>query len=47
MVYQKAGDYTLISKYSTNDPVEEYTAGQALCLPVIDGADGIYLLTQK
>lgn len=47
VVYQKAGDYTLISKYSTNDPVEEYTAGQALCLPVIDGADSIYLLTQK
>lgn len=47
VVYQKAGDYTLISKYSTNDPVEEYTAGQALCLPVIDGADAIYLLTQK
>lgn len=47
VVYQKAGDYTLISKYSTNDPVEEYTAGQALCLPVIDGADGIYLLTQE
>ena len=47
VVYEKAGDYTLISKYSTTDPVEEYTAGQALCLPVIDGADGIYLLTQK
>ena len=47
VVYEKAGDYTLISKYSTNDPVEEYTAAQALCLPVIDGADSIYLLTQK
>lgn len=46
--YQKAGDYILISKYSTSvDPVEEYTAGKALCLPVIDGADNIYLLTQK
>lgn len=47
VVYEKAGDYTLISKYSTNDPVEEFTAAQALCLPVIDGADSIYLLTQK
>lgn len=47
VIYQKAGLYTLISKYSTTDPVEEYTAGQAFCLPVIDGADGIYLLTQK
>lgn len=47
VTYEKAGRTTLISKYSTNDPVEEFTAGQALCLPVIDGADGIYLLTQK
>ena len=27
------------------DPLEEFTAAQALCLPVIDGVDGIYLLT--
>ena len=45
--YEKSGSFLLISKYSDNDPLEEYTAGQALCLPVIDGADGIYLLNAK
>ncbi len=42
--YQKSGSFLLVSKYSSTDPLEEFTAGQALCLPVIDGADGIYLL---
>lgn len=43
--YEKVGTHTLISKYSKVDPLEEFTAAQALCIPVIDGADGIYLLT--
>ena len=43
--YQKSGSFLLISKYSNNDPLEEFTSGQALVLPVIDGADSIYLLT--
>ena len=42
--YQKSGTHILVSKYSKTDPLEEFTAGQALVLPVIDGADGIYLL---
>ncbi len=42
--YQKSGSFLLISKYSNNDPLEEFTSGQALCIPVIDGADSIYLL---
>ena len=44
VAYQKLGSHTLISKYSKTDPLEEFTAGQALCLPVIDGADSIYIL---
>lgn len=47
VIYQKVCEYTLISKYSLTDPVEEYTAAQARCLPVIDGADEIFMLTQK
>lgn len=43
--YQKSGSHILVSKYSKNDPLEEFTAAQALCMPVIDGADAIYLLT--
>lgn len=42
--YQKSGSHTLLSKYSKTDPLEEFTAAQALCIPVIDGVDGIYLL---
>ncbi len=43
--YTKSGSYILVSKYSKTDPLEEFTAAQALCLPVIDGGDSIYLLT--
>lgn len=40
--YAKANEYTLISKYSKNDPLKEFTSSQALCLPVIEGVDEIY-----
>lgn len=43
--YQKSGSHILVSKYSKTDPLEEFTAGQALCMPVIDGSDSIYMLT--
>lgn len=42
--YQKSGSHILASKYSKTDPLEEFTAGQALVIPVIDGADSIYIL---
>lgn len=42
--YEKSGSHILVSKYSKTDPLEEFTAAQALCLPVIDGADNIYVL---
>lgn len=42
--YQKAGTHILVSKYSSTDPLQEYTAGQSLCMPVIDGGNSIYLL---
>ncbi len=42
--YAKSGSYILVSKFSKSDPLEEFTASQALLLPVIDGADGIYIL---
>lgn len=42
--YQKSGTHILVAKYSKTDPLEEYTTGQALAIPVIDGADSIYLL---
>ena len=42
--YVKSGSHILVSKYSTNDPFAEMTAAQAICLPVIDDVDGIYIL---
>lgn len=44
VVYTKAGSHILVSKYSQNDPLEEFTTGQALCLPVIDGVGEIFTL---
>ena len=45
--YQKSGTHVLVSKYSKTDPLEEFTAAQALCLPVIDGSDTIYRLSTE
>lgn len=42
--YEKSGSYVLVSKFSENNPLMEYTSAQAICLPVIDEADSIYLL---
>lgn len=42
--YQPVQEYTLISQYSTNDPLNEITSGQSMAIPVIDNSDRIYLL---
>lgn len=42
--YQSAEDFMLVSKYSKNDPLREYTASQAMVAPIIDNVDRIYLL---
>ncbi|MFQ8804115.1 MAG: hypothetical protein ACLR8Y_02025 [Alistipes indistinctus] len=44
MEYSTVDDYKLISKYSTTDPLQEFTSGQALVLPVIENVDQIYSL---
>lgn len=44
VVYEKSGTHILVSKYSKNDPLQEFTTAQALAIPVIDGADSIYIL---
>ena len=36
--------YMLISKFSNNEPLREFTSVQALVLPVIDSVDSIYTL---
>lgn len=40
--YQTIDGYKLISKYSKVDPLQEFTASQALVLPVLENIDQIY-----
>lgn len=47
--YQKASDatgasYMLLSKFSKNEPLQEFTSVQAIVLPVIDNVSDIYTL---
>lgn len=45
VTYQKSGNYALISEYSVNEPsLMEFTAGQALAMPVIDDGDSVFVL---
>lgn len=45
--YQNADNFILVSKYSLNDPLREFTASQAMVLPVINNVDRIYQLDSK
>lgn len=45
--YQTADDFILVSKYSLVDPLREFTASQAMVLPVINNVDRIYTLNTK
>lgn len=42
--YTTIDEYKLISRYSKTDPFQEFTNGQAICLPVIENVDQIYSL---
>ena len=42
--YSTVDGYKLISRYSKTDPLQEFTNGQALVLPVIENVDQIYSL---
>lgn len=42
--YEKSGSYILVSKFSENEPLEEFTTSQAFALPVIDGGNSVYVL---
>lgn len=45
--YQTVDDYILLSKYSKNDPLREFTSSQAMVVPIIDNVDRIYSLNTK
>lgn len=42
--YQTADEFILVSKYSTNDPLREFTSSQAMVVPVLNNTDRIYTL---
>jgi hypothetical protein len=42
--YQQVDSFILVSKYSKNDPLREFTSSQALVLPVIENVGSIYLM---
>lgn len=41
--YVKSG-FILVSKFSDNEPLQEFTTAQAFVLPVIDGGNDVYVL---
>lgn len=45
--YQMADDYILVSKFSKNSPLAEFTTSQARVVPVICNVDQIYQLDSK
>lgn len=44
VAYEKSGSYILVSKFSDNEPLQEFTTAQAFVLPVIDGGNDVYVL---
>lgn len=44
VAYQKSGSYILVSQFSKNEPLREFTSAQAFVLPVIDGGNSVYVL---
>lgn len=45
--YQSVDDYILVKKYSTTDPLREFTSSEAMVIPVLDNVDRIYLLDSQ
>lgn len=44
VTYQTADDFILAKKYSTTDPLREFTASEAMVVPVLNNVDRIYTL---
>lgn len=45
--YQTSDEFILLSKYSKNDPLREFTSSQAMVIPIINNVDAIYTLDSK
>lgn len=44
VTYQGADEYILVKKYSTTDPLREFTASEAMAIPVLNNVDRIYTI---
>lgn len=44
VTYQTVDEYILVSKYSKTDPMQEFTASQAMVVPILNNVDRIYTL---
>lgn len=44
VTYQIADEFILASRYSTNDPLREFTSSQAMVIPILNNVDTIYSL---
>lgn len=44
VTYQTVDEYLLVSKYSVTDPLREFTASQAMVVPILNNVDRIYTL---
>lgn len=44
VTYETADQFILASRYSTNDPLREFTASQAMVVPILNNVDAIYSL---
>lgn len=44
VMYQNVDEYMLVAKYSTTDPLREFTSSQAMVVPILNNVDRIYLL---
>lgn len=47
VMYQTVDDFILVSKFSKNEPLTEYTSSQARVIPVIANGDHVYQLDAK
>ena len=43
VIYQLVDNYKLIARFRETNPLRETTTGQAICAPVIEGVDQIYI----
>jgi len=44
VAYAKSGSHILVAEFGETNPLREFTTAQALCIPVIDNPESVYVL---